>query len=373
MVGRFQPSPRQHTYDTHQVHTDHKIMVSHHRQAAHLACRVLASPCEMGLCRASDRNACNPSFLLRSCWYFASSFDLGINVSKNLSSLTAQEKKFPLKKPAGFHWDFFLLGCTTIVAGLLGLPYPNGLVPQAPVHTDSLTTYEDEVEMIHTKEGEVLLNKKTVAKHVTEQRFSHLLMGLAIVGTMSKPLLTVLGTMPRALLSGVFFVVGWGSIERNGIIQKLIFLCTEERFIQPSDPLLKVPKRRILLFVFFQLLTWALSVGVSQTIAAIGFPIIVTALIPFRVYVIPKIFTREELEIMDALTATNEVVLASLGGRPVMREEMGRRNEEIVEDGLEQDDEGSRSEKEEGDSRNQLAGGRAGEIETRRRRKNGDA
>jgi hypothetical protein len=287
------------------------------------------------------------------------------NVSKNLSSLTAQEKKFPLKKPAGFHWDFFLLGCTTIVAGLLGLPYPNGLVPQAPVHTDALTTYKDEVETIHTKEGEVLVNKKTVATHVTEQRVSHLLMGLAIVGTMSKPLLTVLGTMPRALLSGVFFVVGWGSIEGNGIIQKLVFLCTEERFIQPSNPLLKIPKRRILLFVFFQLLTWALSVSISQTIAAIGFPVIVTALIPFRVYVIPKLFTRDELEIMDSLTATNEVVLASLGGRPVMREEMGGEIEEQIGDGSENDEEGSPSEKEEGGLRNRFADSRGEDIEAR--------
>jgi hypothetical protein len=229
-----------------------------------------------------------------------------------------------------------------LIAGLLGLPYPNGLVPQAPVHTDALTTYKDEVETIHTKEGDTLVNKKTIATHVTEQRVSHLLMGLAIVGTMSKPLLTMLGTMPRALLSGVFFVVGWGSIEGNGIIHKLVFLCTEERFIQPSNPLLKIPKRRILLFVFFQLLTWALSVGISQTIAAIGFPVIVTALIPFRVYIIPKLFTRAELEIMDSLTATNEVVLASLGGKPVMREEMID-VEEAAEEETEKEDEGDGS------------------------------
>jgi hypothetical protein len=220
------------------------------------------------------------------------------------------------------------------------------------VHTDALTTYKDEVETIHTKDGEIIINKKTIATHVTEQRVSHLLMGLAIVGTMSKPLLVVLGTMPRALLSGVFFVVGWGSIEGNGIIEKLIFLCTENRFIQPSNPLLKIPKRRILLFVFFQLLTWALSVSISQTIAAIGFPVIVTALIPFRVYVIPKLFSREELEILDALTATNEVVLASLGGRPVMREEMGMDSEDTVEEETEKEDEGGGSGKDDGGLRN---------------------
>jgi hypothetical protein len=261
-----------------------------------------------------------------------------------LSSLTAQEKKYPLKKPAGFHWDFFLLGCTTLIAGLIGLPYPNGLVPQAPVHTDALTTYADEVDEIHTRDGEVIVRKKTVATHVTEQRISHLLMGLAIVGTMSRPLLVMLGTMPRALLSGVFFVVGWGSIEGNGIVGNLIFLVTEKRYVQPADPLLTIPKRRVLLFVSFQLLTWALSVGISQTIAAIGFPVIVTALIPFRVHVIPKLFSRRELEILDALTATNDVVLASLGGKPVMREEMvGGSGSEGLEGETEKEENGSGS------------------------------
>ncbi|EIW68131.1 hypothetical protein TREMEDRAFT_69584 [Tremella mesenterica DSM 1558] len=56
----------------------------------------------------------------------------------NVSSLIAQGSEYPLKKPPGFHWDFFLLGVTTLIAGLLGIPAPNGLIPQAPLHTASL-------------------------------------------------------------------------------------------------------------------------------------------------------------------------------------------------------------------------------------------
>jgi hypothetical protein len=63
----------------------------------------------------------------------------------NVSSLIAQGSEFPLRKPSGFHWDFFLLGITTFIAGLLGIPAPNGLIPQAPLHTASLVVlgYED--------------------------------------------------------------------------------------------------------------------------------------------------------------------------------------------------------------------------------------
>jgi hypothetical protein len=132
--------------------------------------------------------------------------------TQNVSSLTAQARQFPLKKPAGFHWDFFLLGCTTFVAGILGLPMPNGLVPQAPVHTDSLTIYETRVEIIHTQEEgesrEIQHKPVVTATAVVEQRISHFLMGLALIGTMTGPLLIVLHTMPSAVFGGVFFVVG---------------------------------------------------------------------------------------------------------------------------------------------------------------------
>lgn len=47
-----------------------------------------------------------------------------------------------------------------------------------------------------------------------------------------------------------------------------------------------------------------------------GFPVLIIALIPFRIWVIPKWFSHDELEILDDLTANNKAVLASFGGRP---------------------------------------------------------
>ncbi|KAK0129757.1 hypothetical protein ONS96_000312 [Cadophora gregata f. sp. sojae] len=236
----------------------------------------------------------------------------------NVSSLTAQAKQYPLKKPGGFHWDFFLLGCTTFVSGIIGIPLPNGLVPQAPVHTDSLTLFETDLQIIATEEGEGNEIRRPIvrATGVVEQRISHFLMGLGIIGTMTGPLLIVLHTMPRAIFCGVFFVVGWGSIESNGITQKLLFLMTERRFVQQAEPLLKVRRRKIWLYLMFQIVGVILPVAISQTIAAIGFPVLVCALIPFRWKTMPRWFTVKELEIMDDLTANNEVVLASFGGAP---------------------------------------------------------
>ncbi|EDU39676.1 anion exchange family protein [Pyrenophora tritici-repentis] len=234
----------------------------------------------------------------------------------NVSSLTAQARQYPLKKPAGFHWDFFLLGCTCFVGGIIGLPLPNGLVPQAPVHTDSLTVYETKLEITETKDGGEIRKPVVKAIGVVEQRVSHFLMGMAIWGTMTGPLLIVLHTMPAAVFAGVFFVVGWGSIESNGIVSKALYLVSERRFLQRDEPLNTVARKKIMLFIGLQIFGVACTVAISQTIAAIGFPVLIIALIPLRTFLVPKWFSEHELDVLDALTADNPSVLVSFGGTP---------------------------------------------------------
>lgn len=264
----------------------------------------------------------------------------------NVSSLTAQAKQFPLKKPAGFHWDFFLLGCTCFIGGIIGIPLPNGLVPQAPVHTDSCTEYVD--RLTKTKEKDVYEepesvsnqgewvdhNKKMIdATMVHEQRISHFLMALGFVGLMTGPLLDVLHTMPRALFSGVFFVVGFGGLPGNGITQNILYIFKERRFVDPSEMRLTVNKWRIAYYEMFRILGVAISVAMSQTIGAIGFPVIITALIPLRWVIMPRVFTERELLVLDAPTADADVVLASMGGRPELPEVRLAREKRDHQDG----------------------------------------
>lgn len=47
---------------------------------------------------------------------------------------------------------------------------------------------------------------------------------------------------------------------------------------------------------------------------------IIIALIPLRTHIIPKWFDKQELEVLDDLTANNPCVLASLGGPPDLPE-----------------------------------------------------
>jgi hypothetical protein len=71
-----------------------------------------------------------------------------------------------------------------------------------------------------------------------------------------------------------------------------------------------------MLFIGLQILGVACTVAISQTIAAIGFPVLIIALIPLRTFLMPKWFSVHELSVLDALTADNPTVLVSFGGTP---------------------------------------------------------
>ena len=233
-----------------------------------------------------------------------------------VSSLIAQGSEFPLRKPPGFHWDIFLLGLTTGVAGLLGIPFPNGLIPQAPFHTTSLCVTRQEIDDTdETNKGKTT----RVVDHVVEQRVSNLAQGLLTLGTMSGPLLVVLHLIPQGVLAGLFFLMGTQALAGNGITQKLLFLARDRQLTRTtspdSDALARLQRRRsaVWAFVALQLVGFGATFAITQTVAAIGFPVIILALIPVRTFLMPRWFWPEELNALDAPTA-GAFVMESVGG-----------------------------------------------------------
>jgi hypothetical protein len=140
----------------------------------------------------------------------------------------AQASEFPLRKPPGFHYDFFLLGVTTFIAGLIGLPAPNGLIPQAPIHTKSLivtSTCQSQNASrspVHSSNGNSSLpTEDSTSIHrdfdpflpasythevpvaVVEQRVSNLAQGSLCLILLTGPFLHLLHLIPRGVLAGL--------------------------------------------------------------------------------------------------------------------------------------------------------------------------
>ncbi|KAF9454840.1 hypothetical protein P691DRAFT_783924 [Macrolepiota fuliginosa MF-IS2] len=262
----------------------------------------------------------------------------------NVSSLMAQGAEFPLRKPPGFHWDFFLLGVTTFIAGLIGVPAPNGLIPQAPIHTTSLVVMgrnpknerdeEDQKSATPSRRPSGTLSRNpsqtlslrnsivndlepppdpslTAPDHhevpvsVVEQRVSNLAQGSLCLVLLTGPFLHVLNLIPRGVLAGLFWYMGLDALRGNGITKKILYLIQDQRLTPLSEPLRRVRKSRILMFLTVELVGFGATFAITQTIAAIGFPVIIMLLIPLRIFLIPRLpFTSEELAILDGPTAS---------------------------------------------------------------------
>jgi hypothetical protein len=131
---------------------------------------------------------------------------------------------------------------------------------------------------------------------------------------MTGPLLIVIHLIPQAVLAGLFFVMGIQALEANGITLKLLFLAKDKTLTPRSDPLMRIERRWVLwAFVGLELVGFGATFAITQTIAAIGFPVFILLYIPMRTWLMPRFFTQEELSILDAPTAS-PFTMESVGG-----------------------------------------------------------
>lgn len=201
---------------------------------------------------------------------------------------------------------------TTGIAGILGIPFPNGLIPQAPFHTQSLCVTKAVPEL--DEKGEHKGGYAFEATHVVEQRLSNFAQGLLTLGTMTGPLLVCLHLIPHGVLAGLFFVMGVQALQANGITAKLLFLARDRSLTPSGHPLLRIRRRgAIWAFAAIELVGFGATFAITQTIAAVGFPVIIMALIPARTLLLPRLFSAEELDALDAPTAS-PFTMESCGG-----------------------------------------------------------
>lgn len=131
---------------------------------------------------------------------------------------------------------------------------------------------------------------------------------------MTGPLLVVLHLIPHGVLAGLFFIMGFQALEANGITAKLMFLARDRNLTPAAAPLRAVRRRAaIWWFVAIELAGFAATFAITQTVAAVGFPVFILALIPIRAVLLPRFFSPEELAQLDAPTAS-DFTMEGIGG-----------------------------------------------------------
>lgn len=128
-----------------------------------------------------------------------------------VSSIICTIDRYGTKKPGGFAWDIVLLGTTTAICGILGIPPANGLLPQAPLHSESLLHSEKEaISVVVDGEERVEVGERS---RVYEQRWSSFLHAGAILVFLSPPFQRLLGLTPTSVLAGLFLFMGEQSLS----------------------------------------------------------------------------------------------------------------------------------------------------------------
>lgn len=118
--------------------------------------------------------------------------------------------------------------------------------------------------------------------------------------------------------------MGTDALLSSGVTEKMLYLVRDPRAISPTDPLNKVRRSRILIFLIVELIGFGATFAITQvgpphirvvsclcqTIAAIGFPVIIMLLVPIRYFVVPHLgISPEELDVLDGAVASPFVSL----------------------------------------------------------------
>lgn len=222
-----------------------------------------------------------------------------------VSSIICTIDRYGIKKPGGFAWDIVLLGLTTAICGILGLPPANGLLPQAPLHSESLMHPEKEQTTIIV-DGEEKTDVKEI-RRVYEQRWSAFLHAAGILTFISPPFMHVLGLTPTSVLAGLFMFMGEQSLSVNPILFRTFYLMTPPEELPTLPPAISIANpptwsayAAIHGYTLLQLMMTAIIFIVTLTKAAPAFPIIIIALVPARLLLMNRIWRREVLRFVDA-------------------------------------------------------------------------
>jgi len=213
-------------------------------------------------------------------------------LDQNLTSLLINRPASAVKKPVGYHLDMMVLGCIIYpTVTVLGLPFPCAATVRSLTHLISLTSYEER----QLPGG----GTQRVATKVIEQRWTHLMIHVLI--GLSLFISTILKYVPKGVLFGVFLYMGITSIAGNQLFDRIFLMINFEPATYPRLPYVtRLRVQRLHLFTAIQLLCLVILYALkSQKSTAVAFPFFIALLIFIR-KALSRVFTSEELEVLDA-------------------------------------------------------------------------
>ena len=189
---------------------------------------------------------------------------------------------YKLTHGSAYDYDTVIIGLMTAINSMFGLPCLVAATVRSQNHVHALSEKD-----VHGKILSVQITRLT-------SLFIHVLCMVALF------FLPVLRLIPMPVLYGVFLFMGLVSLNANTLWGRfLMFFMQPEKY--PLEPwTMYVRPRRMHLFTLIQLFLFAFLYAIkSIKTVAIAFPIVIALCIPIRLYLLPRIFTEEEIVMLD--------------------------------------------------------------------------
>ncbi|CAB9524992.1 Electroneutral sodium bicarbonate exchanger 1 [Seminavis robusta] len=192
-----------------------------------------------------------------------------------------------LQHGTAYNYDTVIIGGMIAVNSILGLPWLVAATVRSLNHLHALADKSADGKTIYS----VMETRLTGL-------FAHILILCASMA------LGAIRLIPIPVLYGVFLYMGLTTLPTNQLFNRcLLFLMQPSQYADANvEPFIENVKTwRIHLFTGIQLVLFGLLYGIkSVKPIAVAFPIVIASCIPIRLYLLPKIFTEDELVLMDS-------------------------------------------------------------------------
>jgi HCO3- transporter family len=204
-------------------------------------------------------------------------------MDQNISVRVVNNPDNKLKKGSAYNLDMVALGIITGLVSLVGLPWMCGATVQSLNHVKAMTETRFNEE---TGEPEIV--------DVVETRFTGFFVHAMIAGTLG--LLPLLGYVPIPVVSGVFLFLGRKLMSGNSFLQRIRDTLVQETRLPEDHPIRFIGRKKTILFTAIQIAClWGLWTFKQNSATAIFFPSVIGFLMFIRSFILPKMFTENEL------------------------------------------------------------------------------
>ncbi|XP_059167054.1 anion exchange protein 3-like isoform X2 [Physella acuta] len=204
-----------------------------------------------------------------------------------ITEMILNKKERKLKKGSGYHIDQLILGFLTFLGGLFGLPWMCAATVRTVAHISALSVYSS----THAP------GEKPQLLGVKEQRVTnfcvHLLIGVSVAAG------PVLREVPVPALFGVFLYLGVSTLNGVQMFERIKLLFMPVKYHPSVVYVRKVRTSQMHKFTLIQLACLIILIVIKSTAAALAFPFLLVLLMPLRLKLVSRWFSKDELEHLD--------------------------------------------------------------------------